>query len=162
MYCINICCILFIILGIKNLLSLSVNKVLFVSFTCSVGQSGVYSKNFFLTPFIVCSSLPGSTHDTLLAKNRKSPTRRSKSRWEPVSEEKPVEKQVSVDSVSAKYGGWLNYNDRSKKVFVIFFFLHSFFWFKIRCSLRVLVSLCLLFHSLIFLVVIWIRSLFYV
>lgn len=61
-------------------------------------------------------SLPGSTHDTLLAKNRKSPTRRSKSRWEPVSEEKPVEKQVSVDSVSAKYGGWLNYNDRSKKI----------------------------------------------
>ncbi|KAI3470683.1 hypothetical protein Pfo_027346 [Paulownia fortunei] len=38
----------------------------------------------------------------------KSPSRRAKSRWEPIPEEKVVDKSANISSGTAKYGGWNN------------------------------------------------------
>ncbi|XP_051121214.1 SAC3 family protein A [Andrographis paniculata] len=38
----------------------------------------------------------------------KSPSRRTKSRWEPIPEEKPVDMSVSFSDRTVKYGGWNN------------------------------------------------------
>ncbi|KAK2979310.1 hypothetical protein RJ640_013274 [Escallonia rubra] len=56
-----------------------------------------------------------STPVSLLAKNRRSPSRRYKSRWEPLPEEKTVKKQVSVTLDTGKYGGWIHHNERDKQ-----------------------------------------------
>ncbi|KAK9050258.1 hypothetical protein SSX86_030772, partial [Deinandra increscens subsp. villosa] len=57
-----------------------------------------------------------STTPSSLMKNRRSPTRRTKSRWEPLPEEKPVEKQMSFTPSSVKYSGSLHNNARDKQV----------------------------------------------
>ncbi|KAK3018511.1 hypothetical protein RJ639_003684 [Escallonia herrerae] len=57
-----------------------------------------------------------STPVSLLAKNRRSPSRRYKSRWEPLPEEKTVEKHASVTPDTGKYGGWIHHNERDKQV----------------------------------------------
>uniref|UniRef100_A0A7N0UCR1 PCI domain-containing protein n=1 Tax=Kalanchoe fedtschenkoi TaxID=63787 RepID=A0A7N0UCR1_KALFE len=46
---------------------------------------------------------------------KRSPTRRSKSRWEPMQEEKPLEKPTPVDNRMFKFGGWVPSSDRDKK-----------------------------------------------
>uniref|UniRef100_A0A2P2JYW0 Leukocyte receptor cluster member 8 homolog n=1 Tax=Rhizophora mucronata TaxID=61149 RepID=A0A2P2JYW0_RHIMU len=51
-------------------------------------------------------NLQSSTPPSSLPKFNKSPGRRSKSRWEPLPEEKPVDKLASVGIVAAKYGSW--------------------------------------------------------
>ncbi|XP_076947922.1 SAC3 family protein A-like [Bidens hawaiensis] len=58
-----------------------------------------------------------STTPSSLMKNRRSPSRRTKSRWEPLPEEKPVEKQPSFTPINVKYGGPVNNNERDKQVF---------------------------------------------
>ncbi|KAK3034449.1 hypothetical protein RJ639_034686 [Escallonia herrerae] len=58
-----------------------------------------------------------STPVSLLAKNRRSPSRRYKSRWEPLPEEKTVEKQASVTPDAGKYCGWIHHNERDKQTF---------------------------------------------
>ncbi|CAI9091514.1 OLC1v1026570C1 [Oldenlandia corymbosa var. corymbosa] len=50
--------------------------------------------------------LPFSSPAASLLKSRRSPSRRSKSRWEPVSEEKPADKPTSVSREPSKYGEW--------------------------------------------------------
>ena len=49
-----------------------------------------------------------------LGKFKRSPTRRTKSRWEPMPEEKPVEKPASINHDTLKYAGWVS--DRDRKV----------------------------------------------
>ncbi|CAI9773106.1 unnamed protein product [Fraxinus pennsylvanica] len=39
-------------------------------------------------------------------KNKRSPSRRAKSRWEPIPEEKVVEKSTNISYETVKYGGW--------------------------------------------------------
>uniref|UniRef100_A0A7N0V577 PCI domain-containing protein n=1 Tax=Kalanchoe fedtschenkoi TaxID=63787 RepID=A0A7N0V577_KALFE len=48
--------------------------------------------------------------------NFKNPTRRSKSRWEPMQEEKPVENPTPVDKRMFKFGGWVQSSERDKKI----------------------------------------------
>ncbi|XP_038679907.1 SAC3 family protein A-like isoform X1 [Tripterygium wilfordii] len=54
-----------------------------------------------------------------LPKFKRSPSRRSKSRWEPLPEEKSIDKPVSVSNDTVKYGGWdrkpLSVNSNSKE-----------------------------------------------
>lgn len=51
-----------------------------------------------------------------MPKYKRSPSRRSKSRWEPLPEEKSVDKLASVVNNTVKYGGWINPNERDRKV----------------------------------------------
>ncbi|XP_062092766.1 SAC3 family protein A isoform X2 [Humulus lupulus] len=48
-------------------------------------------------------------------KLKRSPSRRPKSRWEPLPEEKLVEKPASVNHSTLKYSGWAHANERDKK-----------------------------------------------
>ncbi|XWS66091.1 hypothetical protein CRYUN_Cryun05aG0170600 [Craigia yunnanensis] len=45
----------------------------------------------------------------------KSPTRRSKSRWEPLPEEKSVDKLGSDNNYAAKYSSWVRVNEKDRK-----------------------------------------------
>lgn len=56
-----------------------------------------------------------STTISSLSKSKRSPSRRSKSRWEPVLEDKSVDKVASVTPDSANYG-LARYNGNDKKV----------------------------------------------
>ncbi|XP_019428729.1 PREDICTED: SAC3 family protein A-like isoform X3 [Lupinus angustifolius] len=51
-------------------------------------------------------SSPSSTPDSLLPKYKRSP-RRSKSRWEPLPEEKPVDNPALINNDSVRYSGWV-------------------------------------------------------
>ncbi|BAT93577.1 hypothetical protein VIGAN_08009000 [Vigna angularis var. angularis] len=55
-----------------------------------------------------------SAQDSLLPKYKKSP-RRSKSRWEPMPEEKPVENPVVITNDAVKYNSWVP-NAKDRKV----------------------------------------------
>ncbi|XP_059628206.1 SAC3 family protein A isoform X2 [Cornus florida] len=57
-----------------------------------------------------------STPVSSLLKTKRSPSRRAKSRWEPVSEEKPVDKSAPVALDTLKYAGWVHYNENNKKL----------------------------------------------
>ncbi|XP_004495816.1 SAC3 family protein A isoform X2 [Cicer arietinum] len=57
-----------------------------------------------------------STLDSVLPKCKKSP-RRSKSRWEPLPEEKPVDHPVSISNDTIKYNSWVP-NEKDRKVVV--------------------------------------------
>ncbi|KAI7756091.1 hypothetical protein M8C21_006506 [Ambrosia artemisiifolia] len=52
-----------------------------------------------------------------LMKNRRSPSRRTKSRWEPLPEEKPIEKQTAFAPSNLKYVVPVRSNERDKQVF---------------------------------------------
>ncbi|KAK6234100.1 hypothetical protein QUC31_006506 [Theobroma cacao] len=45
----------------------------------------------------------------------KSPTKRSKSRWEPLPEEKLLDKLDPVNSYAAKYSSWVHVNEKDRK-----------------------------------------------
>ncbi|XVF75446.1 hypothetical protein PTKIN_Ptkin13bG0189600 [Pterospermum kingtungense] len=60
------------------------------------------------------NNLQDPTPVSLFPKYKKSPTRRSKSRWEPLSEEKSVEKG-SVNNYAAKYSSWVQVNEKDRK-----------------------------------------------
>ncbi|KAI3761785.1 hypothetical protein L1987_52207 [Smallanthus sonchifolius] len=57
-----------------------------------------------------------STTPSSLIKSRRSPSRRTKSRWEPLPEEKPVEKQLSFTPSNVKHSGPSSNNERDKQV----------------------------------------------
>lgn len=64
-----------------------------------------------------------------LANYKRSPSRRSKSRWEPLPEEKSekaVERPASFNSGTLNYAAWGHVNDKERKVLIKFPF--SFFW----------------------------------
>ncbi|RVX13750.1 SAC3 family protein A [Vitis vinifera] len=50
-----------------------------------------------------------------LPKPKRSPSRRSKSRWEPVADEKLIEKPASINHETVKYGGWVSFNERTER-----------------------------------------------
>uniref|UniRef100_A0A2N9EF46 PCI domain-containing protein n=1 Tax=Fagus sylvatica TaxID=28930 RepID=A0A2N9EF46_FAGSY len=60
-------------------------------------------------------SLQSSTPGSSLPKYKRSPSRRSKSRWEPLPEEKSVDKSASVVNDKMKYGGWINANEKDNR-----------------------------------------------
>ncbi|KAK7270111.1 hypothetical protein RIF29_23019 [Crotalaria pallida] len=61
-------------------------------------------------------SSPSSTPESLLPKYKRSP-RRSKSRWEPLPEERPADKSASISNDTVKYSGWVP-NEKDRKVVV--------------------------------------------
>ena len=83
---------------------------------------------------LMCSRIHGSSPASLLPKFKRSPSRRSKSRWEPLPEEKPVDKPAYVNNGAVKYAGWAHANERDRKVYLLYFFgdffslLYFFFW----------------------------------
>ncbi|XP_062078016.1 SAC3 family protein A-like [Humulus lupulus] len=62
-------------------------------------------------PNIVQTLTPVSLENKL----QRNPSRRTKSRWEPLLEEKLVEKPASVNHSTLKYSGWAHANERDKK-----------------------------------------------
>lgn len=75
------------------------------------------------------SRLNSSNLVSSLAKYKRSPSRRSKSRWEPLPEEKSeksLERPASFNSGSLNYAGWGHVNDKERKVLIKLPF--SFFW----------------------------------
>ncbi|OIV91240.1 hypothetical protein TanjilG_30462 [Lupinus angustifolius] len=56
--------------------------------------------------YLLFFSSPSSTPDSLLPKYKRSP-RRSKSRWEPLPEEKPVDNPALINNDSVRYSGWV-------------------------------------------------------
>ncbi|XP_022744381.1 SAC3 family protein A-like isoform X2 [Durio zibethinus] len=61
------------------------------------------------------NNLQNPTPVSLFPKYKKSPTRRSKSRWEPLLEEKSVDKLGSVNNYAAKYSSWVHVNEKDRK-----------------------------------------------
>lgn len=68
--------------------------------------------------YLFYRALQSSTPVSSLTNNRRSPSRRSKSRWEPLSVDKSLDKQ-SPHTPDSKYSGWLNPSEGGK---VTFFF----------------------------------------
>ncbi|KVI06910.1 hypothetical protein Ccrd_014733 [Cynara cardunculus var. scolymus] len=66
-------------------------------------------------PFCFYSTLNNSIPPSSPMKNRRSPSRRTKSRWEPLPEEKPVDKQASFTPNSVKYSGGIQNHERDKQ-----------------------------------------------
>ncbi|XVF83386.1 hypothetical protein PTKIN_Ptkin16aG0481100 [Pterospermum kingtungense] len=61
------------------------------------------------------STLQNPTPVSLFQKYKKSPTRRSKSRWEPLVEEKPVDKSCSVNNCGTRNSSWVLLNEMERK-----------------------------------------------
>lgn len=57
-----------------------------------------------------------STPVTSLPKYKRSPNRRTKSRWEPLPEEKSVDRLASANNDAVKYSGWIHSNEKDRKV----------------------------------------------
>lgn len=60
-------------------------------------------------------TLHGTTSVSIMSKFQRSPNRRSKSRWEPLPEEKPIQKSAPMSQDSVKYVGWSHFNGNDKK-----------------------------------------------
>lgn len=60
-----------------------------------------------------------SSSTPLSSLQNKSPTRRPKSRWEPLVESKPFVKPASTFTSGVKFGGWNHPNVNNKKVNII-------------------------------------------
>ena len=77
--------------------------------------------------FLFCSSAQTLNPISLLTKLKRSPSRRTKSRWEPIQEEKPAEKPASINHETSKYAGWVNERDRKVFLFNYLFFCSRLF-----------------------------------
>nr|POE45790.1 sac3 family protein a [Quercus suber] len=94
-------------------------------FTKATADGTLYTRDWDIEPLFPLpnvdavnkDSLQSSTPGSSLPKYKRSPSRRSKSRWEPLPEEKFVDKSASVVSDTMKYGGWINANDKDRKPF---------------------------------------------
>nr|POE45791.1 sac3 family protein a [Quercus suber] len=93
-------------------------------FTKATADGTLYTRDWDIEPLFplpnvdaVNKDLQSSTPGSSLPKYKRSPSRRSKSRWEPLPEEKFVDKSASVVSDTMKYGGWINANDKDRKPF---------------------------------------------
>ncbi|KAL9249757.1 SAC3 family protein A-like protein [Drosera capensis] len=60
-------------------------------------------------------TLHGTSAVSIMSKFQRSPNRRSKSRWEPLPEEKPMQKSAPISQDSVKYVGWSHFNGNDKK-----------------------------------------------
>lgn len=82
------------------------------------GSSEVSGPNLLnVDPLLLCSSLQSSNLVSSLPKYNRSPSRRSRSRWEPLPEEKPVEKQASANNDSLKFS-WVHVINKERKVII--------------------------------------------
>lgn len=71
---------------------------------------------------LLYSSQQGSVIGSSQPKYRKSPSRRGKSRWEPIPEEKLAEKLASVSYDPVKDASWDRLRERERTVSWFFFF----------------------------------------
>ncbi|KAK9283539.1 hypothetical protein L1049_011786 [Liquidambar formosana] len=90
--------------------------------TNATADGTLYTRDWDIEPLfplpntdVVNNDLPSSTTVSSLPKHKRSPSRRSKSRWEPVPEEKSIDKPTSVNHETIKFSGWLHINERDKK-----------------------------------------------
>ncbi|XP_044509231.1 SAC3 family protein A-like isoform X2 [Mangifera indica] len=59
--------------------------------------------------------MQSSTSVSALPKYKRSPSRRTKSRWEPLPDENSVSKLASLCNDTVKFSGWTNSNEKDKK-----------------------------------------------
>uniref|UniRef100_A0A5B7APU7 PCI domain-containing protein n=1 Tax=Davidia involucrata TaxID=16924 RepID=A0A5B7APU7_DAVIN len=91
--------------------------------TKATSDGTLYTRDWDTEPLFPLPNVDATNKDGLqcstpvssLSKNKRSPSRRSKSRWEPLAEEKPVNKSASVTLDTVKYGSWLHFNESDKK-----------------------------------------------
>ncbi|WOG86393.1 hypothetical protein DCAR_0205596 [Daucus carota subsp. sativus] len=89
--------------------------------TKATADGTLYTRNWDMEPLFPLPSADGVTTEALqssalissLTNNRRSPSRRSKSRWEPLSVDKLVDKQ-SPHTPDTKYSGWFNPSEGGK------------------------------------------------
>ncbi|KAJ7976234.1 SAC3 family protein A [Quillaja saponaria] len=93
--------------------------------TKATADGTLYTRNWDMEPLfpipnadLVNKDSECSTLDSSLPKHKRSPSRRSKSRWEPLPEEKLVDKTVPINNNNVKYSGWLHDNERNRKMVV--------------------------------------------
>ncbi|KAJ0102127.1 hypothetical protein Patl1_06218 [Pistacia atlantica] len=66
---------------------------------------------------LVNKDLQNSTAVSALPKYKRSPSRRTKSRWEPLPEEKLISKLATASNDTVKFSGWTRSNEKDKKPF---------------------------------------------
>ncbi|KAL0539282.1 hypothetical protein IC582_023478 [Cucumis melo] len=102
----------------------SCQSVLKEMITKATADGTLYTKDWDVEPLFPLPSADAVNTDNLqvptpissLSKSRRSPSRRSKSRWEPLPVEKPAEPPPPHNNgAAAKYGGWANVSEREKK-----------------------------------------------
>ncbi|KAF7811400.1 SAC3 family protein A isoform X1 [Senna tora] len=90
--------------------------------TNATADGTLYTRNWEIEPLFPMpdadmvnkDSSECSTNDSVLPKYKRSPSRRSKSRWEPLPEEKPADNLVPNSSHTEKHSSWIH-NDRDRK-----------------------------------------------
>ncbi|QHN79335.1 uncharacterized protein DS421_19g669180 [Arachis hypogaea] len=90
--------------------------------TKATADGTLYARNWDMEPLFPMPDAdnankdgsPSSTNDSSLPKYKRSP-RRTKSRWEPLPEDKPVDNPVLVSNETIKYSSWLP-NQKDRKV----------------------------------------------
>lgn len=85
-----------------------------------------YPGKMSLTFWLICSNIECSISISSFPKPKRSPSRRSKSRWEPVPEEKLIDKPASVNHETVKYGSWVPFNERTERDKKVFLFSSLF------------------------------------
>ncbi|CAK9315155.1 unnamed protein product [Citrullus colocynthis] len=102
----------------------SCQSVLKEMITKATADGTLYTKDWDVEPLFPLPSADAVNSDNLqvstplssLSKSKRSPSRRSKSRWEPLPVEKPAEAPPPYSNgAAAKYGGWANVSERDKK-----------------------------------------------
>ncbi|KGN50492.1 SAC3 family protein A [Cucumis sativus] len=102
----------------------SCQSVLKEMITKATADGTLYTKDWDVEPLFPLPSADAVNTDNLqvptpissLSKSKRSPSRRSKSRWEPLPVEKPAEAPPPhSNGAAAKYGGWANVSEREKK-----------------------------------------------
>ncbi|XP_022942499.1 SAC3 family protein A-like isoform X1 [Cucurbita moschata] len=102
----------------------SCQSVLKEMITKATVDGTLYTKDWDMEPLFPLPSadavntdnLQGSNPLCLLSKIKRSPSRRSKSRWEPLPVEKPANATPPYSNgTAAKYDGWANVSERDKK-----------------------------------------------
>ncbi|XP_058182400.1 SAC3 family protein A isoform X2 [Rhododendron vialii] len=91
--------------------------------TKATADGTLYTRDWDIEPLFQLPSvdvtnkyIQSSTPTSLLSKTKRSPSRRTKSRWEPMSEVKPVDKPASVTLHAGNYGSWLHSSGSDKKL----------------------------------------------
>ncbi|XP_054787830.1 SAC3 family protein A isoform X3 [Prosopis cineraria] len=93
--------------------------------TKATADSTLYTKNWEIEPLFPIpdadavdkDSSECSTNDSLVPKYKRSPSRRSKSRWEPLPEEKPAVTLMPNSNHTEKYSSWAHV-EKDRKVVV--------------------------------------------
>ncbi|PON91508.1 SAC3/GANP/THP [Trema orientale] len=96
--------------------------------TKATADGTLYTRNWDIEPLFPMPNADVQKQDNVQSstavsplenKLKRSPSRRTKSRWEPLPEERPVEKPPSINHNTSKFTGWVNANERDKKTFMM-------------------------------------------